>query len=118
MRPCLQYHIQDCHGRGQKEVTAVEVIDGGSQVTVITGSQNSCELRFCALKREDNPKRIYILRGDETSKYFILYYCNELSQWLTCHFTQHCVTCRILGQINKNYILKRKRHKLITVFFK
>ncbi|KAJ8711744.1 hypothetical protein PYW08_008698 [Mythimna loreyi] len=75
-RPWLQYHIQDCHGNGQKEVTAVEVLDSRNQIMVVTGSYVSNDLRFCSFSKEDNSNTTYILRGDEPNIKSISFYEN------------------------------------------
>ena len=73
-KPWLQYHIQDCHDNGLKEVTAVEAIEGRSKIITITGSTHSRDLKLSAFIKENNPNSTYIVRGNEASKYCSYFY--------------------------------------------
>ncbi|XP_063357624.1 F-box/WD repeat-containing protein 4 [Cydia amplana] len=45
-RPCLLHHIQDCHDRGQSEVSAVELIHTGDVSIAVTASCTSPNLCY------------------------------------------------------------------------
>lgn len=75
-RPWLQYHIQDCHDNGQKEVTAVEAIERRSEIIAVTGSAQSPELKFFAFFKEENRNSMYVVRAHESSK-FLTYLKSE-----------------------------------------
>ncbi|KAH9632014.1 hypothetical protein HF086_016574 [Spodoptera exigua] len=72
-RPCLQYHVQDCHKKGAVEVSAVEAIDGRNQTIVVTGSSNSSDLQFYGLKKESD-NITHICKGNDKNLFNISLY--------------------------------------------